>query len=189
MLLCTYCIIHLWLLLRVSFHDWVWATWLRLHILTFLYVSYTWGSLHFLDLWVYTVHKFGKVSAIISSQIFFSSPLLVQRLELHVNYTAWRYPTSHWCSVHSFYFSFLFVSFWVVSMAIFSSSLVFSSATLNLLLIPLIVFFICTLYFSSLECRFETFFYIRHWGSHHILWPQSDFQMSVVPPNILTIIS
>lgn len=154
----------------------------------FLHVSWAWGSLDCLDLWVYTVHKLGIVSAIISSNIFqFPSPFIGNP------------KTRIWdCSKLSliplilfsfFQFCFLCVLFRIVYIAVSSSSIIFLSEISNLLSIPSTVFFIHIVLFIPRSLIWVFYLPLREPSWWHILWPHSSFQMSVAPPNILTITS
>lgn len=73
-------------------------------IIMFIGVVYlAWGSLNFLELWVYRIIKFGKLLDIIFSNVFVcTAPFQTLEIQLGVYYTAWD-----WGSVH-LYFSIFF---------------------------------------------------------------------------------
>lgn len=123
----------------------------------FLAIRVHWAS------WIYgfiVLIKFGHFLTIVSLNIFYvhhlSSPLDTSITELgHL-----RFPTAEWCAVHLILLVFpLCVSLWIISVAMFSSSLIFPSALSNLSLVSSSVFF-TPLSSSFLEVWFRSFSYL-----------------------------
>lgn len=105
--------------------------------------SCAWGSPSFLDLWV--LIKFGSVS--FSSNLENISlnichvPFLFGRLQLHLYKATWNCPTAQGCSVHCSELFFIIVFHLGSQLLQCPKSVIFSSATSNLLLIPSSGFF------------------------------------------------
>lgn len=104
----------------------IWEIWVR----SFLHVSSAWSSFSCLVCGFIVFIKVGKISAIISWNIFFvpislSSPL---GLQLHAYYTTWTCPTAHLDPVLFLKSCYFHVSFWVVSVDKSLGLLIFSSA-------------------------------------------------------------
>lgn len=102
--------------------------------------------LGFLDPWVYHFHQIWK-NLNRFFQIFFC-PLPSVWLQLHIHYTLWSFPTIHWSVFFLTFFSQR-VSFGIVSITMSSSSLIFSSAESNLLLI------LSNYFFHFIYCVFQ----------------------------------
>ena len=75
---------------------------------------------------------------------YFSGPMLLWGLPITYILGYWGCPVAHRCSILFFPCNlfFLFVSFWIMFIALSWSSLIFSSAVFNVLLIPSSIFFI-----------------------------------------------
>lgn len=94
----------------------------------YLYVSSAWSSLSFLDLRAYSFHQIWNFVNHYFLQVFFlaHSPSF-QGLQLPISKTIWYCYSDHWCSLYIF--SHIFS---IVSIAMTSTSLVFSSVVYNL---------------------------------------------------------
>lgn len=95
----------------------------------FFNILCAWGSLSFLDLWVHSFHELLESF----------SPFSVLPLRTPITQIQFYHSSVMLCSF--FWMLFLLsVSFWIVSIAIFSSLLFFSSSMSNLLLVPFSIF-------------------------------------------------
>lgn len=74
-------------------------------------VSWTWDSLNFLDLGIYSFHQICKIFCFIFFQciFFLSPPPLFQKLWFTYSLGLWKLPTASFFSVY-FFFQFLFFS-------------------------------------------------------------------------------
>lgn len=133
---------------------------------SFLYVSYIWGLLSFLYLWIYSYHQIGNFLAINSPNGFFGTPSFrdcnyayIRLLKAVPKLTGALFILLFllFFSVYFFLDSFggLFVV--VAAINIYSSSLIFSSAMSNdLLLLPSRIFFTSEVWFGSFLFNFFT---------------------------------
>lgn len=100
---------------------------------SFYQISCSWAWLSFLDLWVYNVHQIRDILVNFFPDIFSVTPLL-WKLQLPVYLAIWNFFTVHWYSVYFLCFFFFSVLFWIIFIAISSSSPFFS--VMSNLLIP-----------------------------------------------------
>lgn len=105
----------LWLLLGLFLYRWFWAIWLCCPLDRLLHLSYAWGSLRFLDLWVHGVPQIWKDFGLFR-YFFLLSPHHLG-LQLNLYWAAWRHPTVHRSSLFLWFFS-LSVSFQIISIAV-----------------------------------------------------------------------